>query len=95
MPIRKYKSKKALLDGENLKTYILEPALSVELREAKNQEPEAIEIPEKAKGITRQTVCALPAFSRRQMKIARRNFSRSAGLSASILRFIASATVLA
>jgi hypothetical protein len=38
-----------LLDGENLKTYIIEPAFAKreQLREAKNQEPEAILIPKK------------------------------------------------
>jgi hypothetical protein len=37
------------LDGENLKTYIIEPAFAKreQLREAKNQEPEAIVIPKK------------------------------------------------
>ena len=36
-----------MLDGENLKTYIIEPAFAKreQLREAKNQEPEAILIP--------------------------------------------------
>ncbi len=46
---RQYKSKEDLLDGENLKTYIIEPAFAKreQLREAKNQEPDTIEIPKK------------------------------------------------
>jgi uncharacterized protein YjbI with pentapeptide repeats len=46
---RQYKSKEDLLDGENLKTYIIEPALAKreQLRKAKNQEPDTIEIPKK------------------------------------------------
>ena len=49
LPTRKYKSKEDLLDGENLKTYIIEPAFAKreQLREAKNQEPDTIEIPKK------------------------------------------------
>jgi uncharacterized protein YjbI with pentapeptide repeats len=49
LPTRKYKSKEDLLDGENLKTYIIEPASAKreQLREAKNQEPDPIEIPKK------------------------------------------------
>ena len=49
LPTLKYESKEDLLDGENLKTYIIEPAFAKreELREAKNQEPEAIVIPKK------------------------------------------------
>ena len=49
MPSRNYESKEDLLDGENLKTYIIEPAFAKreQLREAKDQEPDTIEIPEK------------------------------------------------
>jgi hypothetical protein len=49
LPTRKYESKEDLLDGENLKTYIIEPAFAKreQLREAKNQEPDAIVIPKK------------------------------------------------
>jgi hypothetical protein len=49
LPTRNYESKEDLLDGENLKTYIIEPAFAKreQLREAKNQEPEAIRIPKK------------------------------------------------
>ena len=49
LPTRKYESKEDLLDGENLKTYIIEPAFAKreQLREAKNQEPDAILIPKK------------------------------------------------
>jgi uncharacterized protein YjbI with pentapeptide repeats len=49
LPTLKYKSKEDLLDGENLKTYIIDRASAKrkELREAKNQEPETIEIPKK------------------------------------------------
>ena len=49
LPTLKYESKADLLDGENLKTYIIEPAFAKreQLREAKNQEPEAILIPKK------------------------------------------------
>jgi len=44
LPTLKYESKEDLLDGENLKTYIIDRASAKrqELREAKNQEPEAI-----------------------------------------------------
>jgi hypothetical protein len=49
LPTLKYKSKEDLLDGENLKTYIIDRATAKreELREAKNQEPDTIEIPKK------------------------------------------------
>ena len=49
LPTLKYESKEDLLDGENLKTYIIEPALAKreQLRKAKNQEPDAILIPKK------------------------------------------------
>ena len=49
LPTLEYKSKEDLLDGENLKTYIIEPALAKrdQLRAAKNQEPDAILIPKK------------------------------------------------
>jgi uncharacterized protein YjbI with pentapeptide repeats len=49
LPTLKYESKEDLLDGENLKTYIIEPAFAKreQLREAKNQEPDAILIPKK------------------------------------------------
>jgi Pentapeptide repeats (8 copies) len=49
LPTLKYESKQDLLDGENLKTYIIEPAFAKreQLREAKNQEPHAIVIPKK------------------------------------------------
>ena len=49
LPTRKYESKEDLLDGENLKTYIIDPAFAKreQLREAKNQEPDAILIPKK------------------------------------------------
>ena len=49
LPTLKYESKEDLLDGENLKTYIIEPAFlkREQLREAKNQEPDTIEIPKK------------------------------------------------
>ncbi|MFZ0918045.1 MAG: pentapeptide repeat-containing protein [Candidatus Udaeobacter sp.] len=49
LPTLKYESKEDLLDGENLKTHILEPAFAKreQLRAAKNQEPEAILIPKK------------------------------------------------
>ena len=49
LPTRKYESKEDLLDGENLKKYIIEPAFAKreQLREAKNQEPDAIVIPKK------------------------------------------------
>jgi uncharacterized protein YjbI with pentapeptide repeats len=49
LPTLKYESKEHLLDGENLKTYIIEPAFAkrAQLREAKNQEPDAILIPKK------------------------------------------------
>ena len=44
MPTLKYESKEDLLDKENLKTYVIDPAFAKreQLREAKNQEPEAI-----------------------------------------------------
>ena len=47
LPTLKYESKEDLLDGENLKTYIIESAFAKreQLREARNQEPEAILIP--------------------------------------------------
>src|SRR5215470_14458111 len=49
LPTLKYKSKEDLLDEENLKSYVIEPAFAKreELRKAKNQEPEAILIPKK------------------------------------------------
>ena len=49
LPTLKYESKEDLLDGENLKTHIIEPAFTKreQLREAKNREPEAILIPRK------------------------------------------------
>jgi uncharacterized protein YjbI with pentapeptide repeats len=49
LPTLKYESKEDLLQGENLKTYIIEPAFAKreQLREAKNQEPDAIVIPKK------------------------------------------------
>jgi hypothetical protein len=49
LPTIKYESKEDLLDGENLKTYVIDPAFAKreELREAKNQEPDAIAIPKK------------------------------------------------
>jgi hypothetical protein len=49
LPTLKYESKEDLLDGENLKTYIIEPAFAKreELRKAKSEEPEAILIPKK------------------------------------------------
>ncbi|HXL08773.1 MAG TPA: hypothetical protein VN966_00975 [Candidatus Bathyarchaeia archaeon] len=49
LPTLKYESKEDLLDGENLKTYIIGPALAKreQLREAKNQEPDAILIPKR------------------------------------------------
>src|SRR5438876_2586443 len=49
LPTLEYKSKEELLDGENLKKYIIEPAFAKreQLREAKNQEPDAIVIPQK------------------------------------------------
>jgi len=49
LPTRKYESKEDLLDGGNLKTYIIEPAFAKreQLREAKNQEPDTIQIPKK------------------------------------------------
>jgi len=49
LPTHKYESKEDLLDGENLKTYIIEPAFAKreQLREAKNQEPDTILIPKK------------------------------------------------
>ena len=49
LPTLEYKSKEDLLDGENLKTYIIERAFAKreQLREAKNQEPAAILIPQK------------------------------------------------
>jgi hypothetical protein len=49
LPTLKYESKEDLLDGENLKTHIIEPAFAKreQLREAKNQEPDAILIPKK------------------------------------------------
>ena len=41
---RNYKSKEDLLDGENLETYIIEPAFAKreQLRKAKDQEPEPL-----------------------------------------------------
>ena len=44
LPTIKYESKEDLLDGENLKTYIIDRAVAKreELRKAKNQEPDAI-----------------------------------------------------
>jgi uncharacterized protein YjbI with pentapeptide repeats len=49
LPTVKYESNEDLLDGKNLKTYIIKPALAKreQLREAKNQEPDAILIPKK------------------------------------------------
>ena len=49
LPTLKYESKEHLLDGENLKTHIIEPAFAKreQLREAKNQEPDAILIAKK------------------------------------------------
>ena len=49
LPTLEYESKEDLLDGENLKPYIIEPAFAKreQLRETKNQEPEAILIPKK------------------------------------------------
>jgi hypothetical protein len=49
LPTLEYESKEELLDEENLKTYVIKPAQEKreELREAKNQEPEAILIPKK------------------------------------------------
>jgi hypothetical protein len=49
LPTLKYESKEDLLDGENLKTYIIEPAFAKreQLREVKHQEPDAIVIPKK------------------------------------------------
>jgi len=46
---RQYKSKEDLLDGENLKKYIIKPAFAKrkQLRKAKSKEPDAIEIPKK------------------------------------------------
>ena len=49
LPTLKYESKQGLLDGGNLETYIIEPAFAKrkQLREAKDQEPDAILIPTK------------------------------------------------
>jgi uncharacterized protein YjbI with pentapeptide repeats len=49
LPTLKYESKEDLLHGENLKTYIIEPAFAKreQLREATNQEADAIVIPKK------------------------------------------------
>src|SRR4029077_7538509 len=49
LPTLKYESREALLDEENLKTYVIEPAFAKreELRKAKSQEPEAILIHKK------------------------------------------------
>ena len=49
LPTLKYESKEDLLDGENLKTYIIDPASAKreELREAKNEEPDTILVPKK------------------------------------------------
>ena len=49
LPTLKYESKEDLLDDENLKTYVIDRAVAKreELRKAKNQEPDTIEIPEK------------------------------------------------
>ena len=49
LPTLEYKSKEDLLDGEQLKTYIVDRALAKreQLREEKNQEPKAILIPQK------------------------------------------------
>ena len=49
LPTLKYESKEHLLDGENLKTHIIEPAFAKrdQLKEAKSQEPDATLIPKK------------------------------------------------
>ena len=49
LPTFKYESKEDLLDGENLKTYVIDPAFAKreQLREAKNQEPDTFVIPKK------------------------------------------------
>ncbi len=49
LPTFKYESKEDLLDGENLKTYVIDPAFAKreQLREAKNQEPDTFMIPKK------------------------------------------------
>ena len=49
LPTLNYESKESLLDDENLKTYVIDRAVAKreELRETKNQEPEAILIPKK------------------------------------------------
>ena len=49
LPTLKYESKEDLLDEENLKSYVIEPAFAKreELRKANSQEPEAILIPKK------------------------------------------------
>jgi hypothetical protein len=49
LPTLKYESKEDLSDGENLKTYIIEPGFAKreQLREAKKQEPDVIAIPKK------------------------------------------------
>lgn len=56
LPTLKYESKEDLLDGENLKTYIIEPAFAKreQLREAKNQEPETMLIRKKEPNNTRK-----------------------------------------
>ena len=53
LPTLKYESKEDLLDGENLKTYIIDRAIAKreELRIAKNQEPDAILISKKKTSI--------------------------------------------
>jgi hypothetical protein len=50
LPTFKYESKEDLLDGENLKTYVIDPAFAKReqlMRAAKNQEPGALAIPKK------------------------------------------------
>jgi hypothetical protein len=47
LPTFKYESKEDLLDGENLKTYVIDPAFAKreQLRAAKNQEPYTLATP--------------------------------------------------
>jgi uncharacterized protein YjbI with pentapeptide repeats len=50
LPTFKYESKEDLLDGENLKTYVIDPAFAKReqlMRAAKNQEPDTLAIPKK------------------------------------------------
>jgi len=79
LPTRTYESKGALLDGANLKTYIIEPAFAKreQLREAKNKEPEAVLL--RALPVTGNNLSELRALLDRASADDRANFQNLIG----------------